>query len=261
MLRCERSGVLFLSGTEHVGKAYYEEQDALSYWTKDGRKAGLQDTWEDDSRRAALLRPMVTNRIYADVGSGLGGVLDLVRGHAREVHAVEPQRYARTMLQELGYPAYASAAEMADTGARFDVVSLFHVFEHLVEPLMELESIHRALAPGGTVVIEVPHARDALLTTYDLEAFKGFTFWSEHLILHTRNSLERYLLEAGFSDIRISGVQRYPLANHLMWLRDGKPGGHMKWPAMRDAAAEEAYAHLLMRMDTTDTLLALATKR
>lgn len=38
-----------------------------------------------------------------------------------------------------------------------DVVTLFHVLEHLVDPRGALKQIHRKLRPGGLLVIEVPN--------------------------------------------------------------------------------------------------------
>ena len=70
--------------------------------------------------------------------------------------------------------------------------------------------------------------------------------------------MTRYLAAAGFTDIQVQGVQRYPLSNHLYWLRHGKPGGQKHWASLRDAQAEEAYARLLDRNDLSDTLVATA---
>lgn len=260
VMRCDRSGVIFLSRVDHVSASYYEEQEGLAYWSKEGREAGLKATAEDDSRRANMLRPLVSGKAYADVGAGLGGVLDLVKDSVREVHAVEPQRIARATLERIGYTAHGSITELISSGVRFDLISLFHVFEHMVQPLNELQRIHEALAPGGMVLIEVPHARDALLVTYDLDAFKRFTFWSEHLVLHTRQSLERYLYAAGFNEVKVTGVQRYPLANHLIWLRDGTPGGQAKLPELVDEPLGAAYSALLDRLDRTDTIIATAVR-
>ncbi|MBK6776475.1 MAG: class I SAM-dependent methyltransferase [Flavobacteriales bacterium] len=259
-LRCEKSGVIFLDRVDHVGSSYYSEQDGLHYWSSEDRAQGLALTREDDQRRAAALRSLVKGKAVADVGTGLGGILDLLKDDGRELHAVEPQRHARNMLMDLGYKAHASSKDLADAGVQLDVITLFHVFEHLVEPLRELREIHRALAPGGTVIIEVPHANDALLALYDLASFKAFTLWSEHLVLHTKASLERYLGAAGFVDIQVTGVQRYPLANHLYWLKEGKPGGQNIWPELRDAEVERAYAAMLDRSDYADTLWAIARK-
>jgi hypothetical protein len=105
----------------------------------------------------------------------------------------------------------------------------------------------------------VPHAKDFLISFLDLDVFKSFTFWSEHLILHTRDSLKIFLESAGFSNICIKSYQRYPLANHLHWLAKGKPGGHIVWDYLRTAELDTAYANMLAKIDISDTLIAVAT--
>ena len=130
----------------------------------------------------------------------------------------------------------------------------------MVEPLETLKKLHRHLSPGGKLIIEVPHAGDALIKTYNLESFKAFTFWSEHLILHTRKSLETFLRAAGFNRVRIEGFQRYPLANHLYWLKEGKPGGQEILKQFRNEELEKAYAENLNKVDQTDTIIAIASK-
>ena len=169
---------------------------------------------------------------------------------------MEPQSGARECLQRLGYQVYRDLQDVRDND--FDVVTLFHVFEHLTQPLEFLRRIREILKPGGKIVIEVPHAKDFLLSTLDWEAFKAFTSWSEHLILHTRRSLTIFLQEAGFHEITVSGYQRYSLANHLYWLAKGKPGGHAVWKHLRSQLLELSYGDLLESIDQTDTLIAIA---
>ena len=131
-------------------------------------------------------------------------------------------------------------------------------FEHLTDPIAMLQFIRERLVPGGLLFIEVPHARDFLISTLDCAAFKDFTFWSEHLILHTRQSLELFLSHAGFGRVVIEGFQRYPISNHLYWLARGRSGGHKKWESLNDNNLAEAYADTRARIDQTDTLIARA---
>ena len=80
------------------------------------------------------------------------------------------------------------------------------------------------------------------------------------MLLHTKESLNTFLNLAGFSNIAISGFQRYPLANHLYWLTHGKPGGHVAWKQLRTANLDAAYSDMLSGIDKTDTLIAIAEK-
>ena len=93
-----------------------------------------------------------------------------------------------------------------------------------------------------------------------MEEFKKFTFWSEHLILHTRASLKIFLELAHFNDIVIQGFQRYPLANTLYWLKTGKPGGHITWQFLCDKELDNSWSNKLKELNLTDTLIAIAKK-
>ena len=135
---------------------------------------------------------------------------------------------------------------------------MFHVFEHLIDPINTLKVLKNKMAIGGKIIIEVPHAKDFLLSLLDLETFKAFTFWSEHLILHTRESLRVFLEKGGFSNVTVKGYQRYPLANHLHWLAKGKPAGHIIWDHLRTVMLDTEYENMLAQIDLTDTLIATA---
>jgi SAM-dependent methyltransferase len=258
VMRCNKSGVIFLNRTDHVDSAYYEEKSGTSYWSSEDRNSGLKETHEDDHRRAAQIKNLVAGKKYTDVGSGLGGILDLMKPFAKTISAVEPQKDVRNNLIHLGYKVLSSIEELSNEKEKSDFISLFHVFEHITNPLESLKLLHKSLTPGGKILVEVPHAGDVLLNNFNLEAFKKFTFWSEHLILHTRASLEKYLSVAGFKNISVKGFQRYPLANHLIWLRDGKPGGQNILPAFRDEKLESTYSEFLDKTDQTDTIIAIA---
>ncbi|CAN5736435.1 class I SAM-dependent methyltransferase [soil metagenome] len=260
VLRCNKSGVIFLDRTDHVGSSYYEEKAGTSYWSSEDRATGLKETAEDDNRRYEQIKELVKDKKYADVGSGLGGILDLVKPFAKEIIAVEPQKDIRENLKHLGYNSLATIKDLSEQDTKFDFITLFHVFEHITDPLSSLKMLHASLAPGGKIFIEVPHAGDALINDFDLDSFKKFTFWSEHLILHTRKSIEKYLAEAGFKNISVKGFQRYPLANHMGWLRDGKPGGQKRLTRFRDEKLESAYNDFLERTDQTDTIIAIAER-
>ncbi len=255
VLKCEKSGVIFLSRCDHMDLEHYHKGSFLC-WDAQDRKTALLAGLEDDERRFQQFASMIKNKKWMDVGTGAGGILDLLSNVASKIVAVEPQDIARKSLSALGYETYSSVEEVQEND--FDVVTLFHVFEHFTDPIRELQSIRRRMAKGAKIVIEVPHAKDFLISFLENDAFKAFTFWSEHLLLHTRESLHAFLQAAGFSRIVIQGFQRYPLANHLHWLSRGKPGGHVAWQQLRTEELDKAYCNMLAGIDRTDTLIAIA---
>jgi hypothetical protein len=191
-----------------------------------------------------------------DIGTGAGGILDLLSPISAETVAVEPQSFSRKFLNEMGYNVQASIDDLQEK--KFEVVTLFHVLEHLTSPLDSLITISKKMTKGSKIIIEIPHARDFLISFLDHEAFKSFTFWSEHLILHTRESITKLLEEAGFANIIVRSFQRYPLANHLHWLKNNKPGGHIQWASLRTVKLDLEYANMLSEIDKTDTLIVTA---
>lgn len=259
ILRCAKSGVIFTSTSEHMNISHYSEKHEYPhYWKEDSRKRALIDSFADDSRRKSQFLPLISNKNWMDVGTGTGGILDQLHSFAAKVVAVEPQQRALGALKKERYDAYGDIVDVPFED--FDVITLFHVFEHLIDPILTLQTAYNKLRVGGKIVIEVPHARDFLFSHLDLEDFKKFTFWSEHLVLHNRTSLTAFLQGANFKNIIVSGFQRYNLANHLHWMKEKKPGGHIRWSMLSSEGLDREYANMLERIDMTDTLIAIAEK-
>ncbi|MFF3744000.1 class I SAM-dependent methyltransferase [Streptomyces kronopolitis] len=88
----------------------------------------------------------------------------------------------------------ALAGELA---GRYDVVSMFHYLEHSADPGRELAAAHRALRPGGHLLIEVPDPRCAfgrLLGRWWLPWLQP-----QHLHLIPAANLRRRLTDLGFT--------------------------------------------------------------
>lgn len=255
--RCSKTGAIFLSDTNHVDISHYDEKAPThSYGVE---KRAIVNTNDDSMRRRERFANLIRGKSWLDIGAGSGAVLDQLAPIAKDVAAVEPQAEASNTLNELGYKTFRRLEDVDLQSV--DVISLFHVLEHIEYPLALLQKSFELLSPGGRLIIEVPHASDLLIKQFDLQAFKDFTFWSEHLVLHTRQTLNALVSEVGFSSIVIEGVQRYPVANHLHWLASGMPGGHVSLDFMRDDALDQAYEAMLQKLDMTDTLVLTAVKR
>jgi 2-polyprenyl-3-methyl-5-hydroxy-6-metoxy-1,4-benzoquinol methylase len=253
--RCKKSGVIFLEPPGNHEKS--EESDDLSYWGVEQRASFLVNSEDDDDRRFELIRASIENARYLDIGTGLGGILDKVSGIVEKVVAVEPQKAARQTLCNLNYAVFEDIAHIEDS--KFDLITLFHVFEHLHNPLEMLRQIRSKMTAEGKLVIEVPHAEDALLSFYNCDEFKQFTLWSDHLVLHSKQSIQTMLVSAGFVVDSLEGHQRYDLANHQYWLSHGKPGGHNIWRSVFSQEACLEYAKSLESKGMSDTLIVVAS--
>lgn len=244
------SGVIFIDGEASPAAA----PAAL------GATIAVPDTEDatDTARRLAAFGPLVAGSDLCDFGCGAGSFLKAVQPLARSATGIELRPDCVAALDADGIACHAALPAGA---ALYDVITLFHSLEHLVDPAASLRALWSRLRPGGRLVVEVPHARDLLIEPLRNPAFLAFTLWSQHRVLHTKDSLRLLLADAGFTQIAITGVQRYGLANHLQWLARGQPGGHRSpLAALETPALAAAYAEALERIDATDTLVATATR-
>jgi 2-polyprenyl-3-methyl-5-hydroxy-6-metoxy-1,4-benzoquinol methylase len=251
------SGVIYIdefyTGDETYIKGSYREDEAFEF--KIQRPDFERNT--DAQRRFKSNLKFVAGKKIADFGCGSGDFLKLVQPHCNELIGIELQQNYIDELNSEGVPCTNNLDTIKD--GSLDVILLFHVLEHLPNPLETLSDLMQKVESGGHILIEVPHANDLLLSAVDCENFKQFTLWSQHLVLHTRESLRKTLKAVGLEDIQIEGVQRYPLSNHLNWLANGKPGGHKSSLSSLDSdALIDAYQNSLARIDATDTLVAIA---
>ena len=107
---------------------------------------------------------------------------------------------------------------MVDTirrpGGSFDLVCLFHVLEHIIEPAPFLESCTALLVSGGRIIIEVPSLEDPLLSLYHVDAYQNFFFQTQHPYSYSAASLGRLLDAHGLAVDESIAHQRYGLENH-----------------------------------------------
>jgi len=216
------------------------------------------ERFKDLKRRLSNYSQFFVGKRIIDFGCGAGDFLHSIKNQCSESCGIEIQRDYRYNLEEKGIHCCENLNELKDKF--YDSAFAFHSIEHIDDPVSTLRIIKNKLKKGGFVVIEVPHANDFLLSLLKNDAFKKFTLWSQHLILHTRVSLNTFLKEAGFSDIIVQGVQRYTVSNHLKWLAENKPGGHKSIISSLDShMLNNAYEASLQKLDATDTLIAIAT--
>ena len=153
---------------------------------------------------------------------------------------------------------FKNIEEIKDLNFKFDSIFLFHVLEHLINPDKILRQLKSKLKKNGSLIIEVPHANDLLLKKLKVKSFINFTLWSEHLILHTKNSLKCFLEKAGFKNNKIFFYQRYNLNNHLGWLICHKPGGHIFYNKLSNKKEIDQYSAILIKNEYTDTIFSIS---
>jgi 2-polyprenyl-3-methyl-5-hydroxy-6-metoxy-1,4-benzoquinol methylase len=251
ILECIDCGLVTLSALGHIQPGFYEDSGMHGGAERISMEAWLKDTDWDDQRRFDMLKSMLPNKKLLDFGCGAGGFLNKTRQLAESVEGVELEM----RVQKYWYEQITIYPSVESAGCAYDLITAFHVLEHLPEPRTMLKILANRLAKNGRLVIEVPSSEDVLLTLYDSEAFQSFTYWSQHLFLFNAETLRRLAEQAGLRIVTIQQFQRYPLSNHLHWLSHGKPGGHHKWAFLDSPELSNAYANALAAMGKCDTLI------
>lgn len=251
---CESCTHVFLDSFAHVGAAYFRQGDFL-------RNKPFKETVEDRLRhyagetneRAARIGGLVANKRVLDFGCGAGALMERLKPLAKSVEGLEPTEPFREWLRSRGLAVHR---EIEDLRGPYDVVLMFHVLEHLPDPVSALRALAQVVAPGGAIYLEVPNVNDALISLYAVEAARKFLFFIDHLHYFSRASLARAIGGAGLTATGIVGHNRFGLANHLHWLSRGKPDGHNVWSFLNDEALSSHYARVLAAADLSDSLIA-----
>ena len=101
-------------------------------------------------------------------------------------------KYAR---QELKAPVETGFASQIKTKQFYNIITLHHVLEHLIDPFIELKNIHSMLAKDGYLVLEVPNAQD-------LKQNPKNRYHKAHLYTFNLATLSAIGIKAGFNVVR-----------------------------------------------------------
>jgi 2-polyprenyl-3-methyl-5-hydroxy-6-metoxy-1,4-benzoquinol methylase len=169
-------------------------QPALHHVLRAGRNA--QWRWQWLRQNTVGLDPAQNSHTprSLDIGSSSGEFVYLMHSLGFQAKGIEPHAgyasYARNMLGiDVNNVTLQQglASEAADS---LDLISMFHVLEHLPEPVSALRTIGEKLKPEGLLYIEVPNALRLCSPHY--------MFFRAHTLYFTGQTLRHLLETAGF---------------------------------------------------------------
>jgi len=254
ILECENCGIVTFDSLDHISDTYYEDS-GMHTDTLVSIDEWLRQLDRDDSRRVKYLGESITNKNILDFGCGPGSFILKARQKAKKVYGLELESRLQPFYAQKNIEVFQNIDDI-QSDLKFDLITAFHVVEHLKDPIKTLQELSKFLAKDGRIIIEVPSSNDALLTLYKSKRFSEFTYWSCHLFLFNAANLKLLAKKAGLKVDFVDHVQRYPLSNHLHWLSNGKPGGHEKWNFLDSSTLNSEYEAQLASLGITDTLMA-----
>lgn len=164
VMRCRKCNALQLSSFLQIKEGFYENGDmhknqycaAGDVYLEQEWDSWVNETKADDYRRADVIKTIIEGEgsNILDFGCGNGGFLRRLREQnpSLNVTGVELDRNARTHLLEEEIEVYESIDQI-DSSVKFDIITMFHVLEHLEEPYKMVNMISDRLSDKGLLII------------------------------------------------------------------------------------------------------------
>ncbi len=200
--RCLSCSVYFRNPrpTAESIRRYYDQ--GLSYARMAERRELVAPNWQG---RLDIVRRHMKGGKLLDVGTADGEFLGHAAAAGFNVVGNEISETGASIAAARGFHVIGSA--LHDAGFQpgsFDVVTFWHVFEHLEDPRETLTTARQLLAPDGILVLAVPNEIAAILMTR-LGAIR-FRMLAEdaargdelHLLHFTPTTFKRGLISSGF---------------------------------------------------------------
>lgn len=126
-------------------------------------------------------------KIILDVGAGTGDFLKVCKNDRWKITGVEPSEKAREYAEKKNI---ALLKEISETeNKQFDVITLWHVLEHIPNLVEYIQNLKKLLKPNGVLIIAVPNHK-----SYDAAYYKDY--WAafdvpRHLWHFSRTSISK----------------------------------------------------------------------
>ena len=150
---------------------YYESEDYISH--TDGKKSLLEKVYQlvknyTLKKKLKLINSFKSEgKTILDIGAGTGDFLSVCKNKNWTVLGIEPNEKARKIAHKKNIDLQENLSEIKNK--KFDVITMWHVLEH-VESLQEyIQQIKELLKENGTLIIAVPNYK-----SYDAYYFKEF---------------------------------------------------------------------------------------
>lgn len=174
---------------------YYQSEDYISHTdsTKklsDKLYQGVKNLMLQ--KKVKLIESLVnsSNKSLLDVGAGTGDFLKTAKQKNWKVRGVEPNAQARNLAQQKEINLVEEIS-LVDSSEKFEVITLWHVLEHIPDLEIQIEKFYSLLKENGYLIIAVPNFK-----SYDAQYYKEF--WAaydvpRHLWHFSKEGIERLM--------------------------------------------------------------------
>jgi SAM-dependent methyltransferase len=155
-----------------------------------------------------------------DIGCGYGFFLGEMKSRGWDVQGIEISRAGRQYARDKwGVQVHSQALEdLALSQHYFDVVTLFYVVEHVVDPKALLKKISDILKPRGLVLLRWPHTTPIARLLGPISKRLDLYHTPYHLYDFTPKTMKMLLNQSGFVKVKtmITG-HTHPPQSAALW--------------------------------------------
>ena len=166
----------------------------------------------------AQIAPAAAGRRLLDIGCSHGFFLDMARDAVFETHGLELNPSDVALARTRGHQVRSCTIEEIAADERYDVITMWDVFEHIPDPHLFLDQLFARLAPGGVLFLQIPNsgALAPQVLHADCNMFDGL----EHVCLYNPATIRQIMERRGHTVRAIGTVipELYAVRNHLAYL-------------------------------------------
>ncbi len=150
---------------------YYQSEDYISH--TDAKRSFFEKAYHIVKTYAIARKVKLISSLsekpgrILDIGAGTGDFLIHAKNKDWIVEGVEPNEQARKLSNQKGVELKKDSSEYGPQ--TFDVITMWHVLEHVPDLKAQIEEIKRLLKPEGHLIIAVPNYK-----SYDAVYYKSF---------------------------------------------------------------------------------------
>ena len=136
-----------------------------------------------------------------DIGCGVGDFLHTMEQHGWDCTGVEPSEDAKVIAKKRIKGQLLSSEEQENLpDSSFDIITMWHVLEHVDDIRWQIQQLHRLCKPGGRIIIALPNYK-----SYDGQYYKAE--WAaydvpRHLNHFNKETLIKILKESGLRHVK-----------------------------------------------------------
>ena len=171
-----------------------------------------------------ILRWTVPPGRALDIGCGIGEVSLALAQRGFECTGLDMKERIIGQLQR-EQPSVrwlrAMTTDLEKVGERFDVITMYHVLEHVSDPVNCLRTILRVAKPGALIVVEVPNVGG---WEARLKGPRWHYYKVDHVNYFRASDLRRLSALVGSEVLAVRGYQHFSYPQDVLW-KDAIKGG------------------------------------